>query len=72
MALKEAGKVVAASARRGFSFRAFTAAINVQPGPVSVMVRATSKAGEMQVDKLKFNPSGYRNNVIQTLAATIA
>ena len=56
----------------GFSFRAFTAAISAQPGPAKVMVRATSKAGETQVDKLKFNPAGYHNNVVQTLTVTVA
>lgn len=56
----------------GFAFRPFTAAIKAPPGAARVMVRATSKAGEAQVDKLKFNPAGYHNNVIQTLAVTVA
>jgi sulfite dehydrogenase len=56
----------------GFAFRPFSAAIKLAAGPAKVMVRATSKAGEVQVDKLKFNPAGYHNNVIQTLAVTVA
>ena len=56
----------------GFAFRPFTAAVNAKPGAAKVMVRATSKAGDVQVDKLKFNPAGYHNNVVQTLAVTVA
>jgi hypothetical protein len=31
------------------------------------MARAKGKAGETQVEKLKFNPAGYHNNVIQRI-----
>ena len=55
-----------------YAFRPFSAALKAAPGAVKVMVRATSNAGEVQVDKLKFNPAGYHHNVIQTLALTVA
>jgi hypothetical protein len=37
-----------------------------------VSSRATNNAGETQVDKLKFNPAGYHNNVPQQIPVTVA
>lgn len=52
-----------------YAFRTFRARIVPgRPGPVRVMVRATSNAGQTQVEKLVPNPAGYQHNVIQTLA----
>jgi len=34
--------------------------------------RATNDSGETQVDKLKFNPAGYHNNVPQQIPVTVA
>ena len=42
------------------------------PGNYVVSSRATNNAGETQVDKLKFNPAGYHNNVPQQIAVTVA
>ncbi len=56
-----------------FSFRAFsfpTGKIDV--GNYLISSRATNNAGETQVDKLKFNPAGYHNNVPQQIAVTAA
>ena len=51
-----------------FSFREFSlAAPAAQTGSFVVMARATSKKGETQVEKLKFNGAGYHNNVIQRI-----
>jgi hypothetical protein len=36
------------------------------------MARATNTQGESQVSKLIFSPSGYHNNVIQTVAVEAA
>jgi hypothetical protein len=56
-----------------FAFRAFSLATGkLPPGPCVVSARATSGAGETQVDKLKWNPAGYQNNVPQTLTVTVA
>ena len=41
-------------------------------GNYVISSRATNNAGEMQVDKLKFNPAGYHNNVPQQIAVTVA
>jgi DMSO/TMAO reductase YedYZ molybdopterin-dependent catalytic subunit len=53
---------------RGFSFHTGRLA----PGRYTVSSRATNNAGETQVDKLKFNPAGYQNNVPQEIAVTVA
>ena len=56
-----------------FAFRAFTFATGRLPaGDYVVSSRATNNAGETQVDKLKFNPAGYHNNVPQQVVVTVA
>ena len=51
-----------------FSFREFSFPLPTrEAGSLVVMARATSKSGETQVEKLKFNPAGYHNNVIQRI-----
>lgn len=55
-----------------FSFREFALeAPAVRPGPTVVMARATSRAGETQVEQLIHNPAGYHHNVIQRIAIEI-
>jgi sulfite dehydrogenase len=53
---------------RGFSFLTG----RLSPGSYVVSSRATNNAGETQVDKLKFNPAGYHNNVPQQIPVTVA
>ena len=56
-----------------FAFRAFSIDTGkLAPGNYVVSSRATNNAGETQVDKLKFNPAGYHNNVPQQIAVTVA
>ncbi|HET8995534.1 MAG TPA: molybdopterin-dependent oxidoreductase [Acetobacteraceae bacterium] len=56
-----------------FAFRAFSFSTGkLPPGPCTIAARATSKAGETQAEKLKWNPAGYHNNVPQTLTVTVA
>lgn len=56
-----------------FAFRAFSFATGkLTPAQYVVSSRATNNAGETQVDKLKFNPAGYHNNVPQQIAVTVA
>jgi DMSO/TMAO reductase YedYZ molybdopterin-dependent catalytic subunit len=51
-----------------FSFREFALTVPTrEAGALVVMARATSKAGETQVDKLIHNPAGYHHNVIQRI-----
>jgi DMSO/TMAO reductase YedYZ molybdopterin-dependent catalytic subunit len=56
-----------------YAFRAFSFETGeLTPGNYVVSSRATNNAGETQVDKLKFNPAGYHNNVPQQIALTVA
>lgn len=55
-----------------FAFRPFTARLSGKPGELAVLVRATSNAGQIQADKLKFNPAGYHHNVIQKITLVAA
>ena len=43
-----------------------------QPGPVEIAVRARSRDGSRQPDKLTVNPGGYHDNIVQTLTLEIA
>jgi hypothetical protein len=56
-----------------FAFRAFSFNTGkIEAGNYVISSRATNNAGETQVDKLKFNPAGYHNNVPQQIAVTVA
>jgi len=51
-----------------FSFREFSFSMPTrEPGSHVVMARATSRAGETQVNQLIHNPAGYHHNVIQRI-----
>ena len=51
-----------------FSFREFALAVPTrEAGAKVVMARATSRAGETQVEHLIHNPAGYHHNVIQRI-----
>jgi len=56
-----------------FSFRAFRYEFRPErPGPMFVMVRATSMRGETQVMQLIHNPAGYHHNVVPRIAIDVA
>lgn len=56
-----------------FAFRAFRFRPGaLRPGSYVISSRATNNAGESQVERLKFNPAGYHNNVPQQIALTVA
>jgi len=56
-----------------FSFRAFRYEFRPErPGPMFVMVRATSMRGEAQVMQLIHNPAGYHHNVVPRIAIDVA
>jgi hypothetical protein len=56
-----------------FSLRAFSFdSGKLDPGNYVLSSRATNNAGETQVDKLKFNPAGYHNNVPQQVPVIVA
>jgi hypothetical protein len=43
----------------------------LDPGSYKLMSRATSNAGEKQVDRLKTNPAGYHNNLPRPLPVVV-
>jgi sulfite dehydrogenase len=56
-----------------FAFRGFAFPTGQLPaGDYVISSRATNNNGEIQVEKLKFNPAGYHNNVPQQVAVTVA
>jgi DMSO/TMAO reductase YedYZ molybdopterin-dependent catalytic subunit len=42
-----------------------------QPGPYTVMAKASNRAGAGQTFELIFNPAGYHNNVVQRVAIQV-
>ncbi len=51
-----------------FAWRGFRWPIDTRKaGPLAVSVRAVSRNGAAQPEKLTFNPSGYHHNIIQTV-----
>jgi DMSO/TMAO reductase YedYZ molybdopterin-dependent catalytic subunit len=63
----ELGKDLGRYAFRGFTFQTG----KLGPGNYVVSSRATNNAGETQVEKLKFNPAGYHNNVPQQITVSV-
>jgi sulfite dehydrogenase (cytochrome) subunit A len=56
-----------------FAWREFRVPIDTsRPGPVEVAVRARSRDGSQQPDKLTFNAAGYHDNIVQTLNLEVA
>jgi DMSO/TMAO reductase YedYZ molybdopterin-dependent catalytic subunit len=56
-----------------FAWRGFHADLDAaEPGLVTVAVRAVSRSGAQQPEKLTPNPSGYHHNMIQTLSLEVA
>jgi len=55
-----------------FAWREFRLALETaKPGPVQIDVRARSRSGAQQPDKLTFNPSGYHDNIVQSVAVEV-
>ena len=56
-----------------FSFRQWTYVVTpAQPGPLTVMARASNRAGATQTFELILNPAGYHHNVVQRIALNVA
>jgi sulfite dehydrogenase (cytochrome) subunit A len=50
-----------------YSFRTWQATVKLAAGAQTLMVRATSRSGEVQPMEARWNPSGYMRNVIETI-----
>jgi hypothetical protein len=56
-----------------FAWREFSYPLNTeQAGTLRVSVRARSRNGSRQPDKLTPNPAGYHHNIVQTLSLEVA
>lgn len=56
-----------------FAWREFRMPIDTSnAGPVDIAVRARSRDGSRQPDKLTVNPAGYHDNIVQTLSLEVA
>ncbi|MBV8974380.1 MAG: molybdopterin-dependent oxidoreductase [Sinobacteraceae bacterium] len=55
-----------------FAWREFQLPLDTsRSGPIEVAVRARSRNGSVQPDKLTPNPSGYHDNIVQTLRVEV-
>jgi len=56
-----------------FAFRPWSLTLPTpKPGKVTILVKATNRAGESQPDEPIANPGGYHNNAVQRAAITLA
>jgi hypothetical protein len=56
-----------------FSFRSFSLAVTPSaPGAMTIVARATNRAGATQTNELIANPAGYHHNVIQRVVINAA
>jgi len=56
-----------------FAWREFQLPLDTsQAGPIEVAVRARSRNGATQPDKLTPNPSGYHDNIVQTVTVEVS
>src|SRR5262249_69928 len=55
-----------------FAWRSFQLPLDTtHAGPIEVSVRARSRSGATQPDKLTFNAAGYHDNVVQTVSVVV-
>jgi sulfite dehydrogenase (cytochrome) subunit A len=50
-----------------YSFRPWKTMAKLATGPQTLMVRATSRSGEVQPAEARWNPAGYLRNVVETV-----
>jgi len=55
-----------------FAWREFRMRLDTSSaGPLEIAVRARSRSGAQQPDKLTFNPSGYHDNIVQSVRVEV-
>ena len=69
---RQRGSQVFGRARDGSGLTMDDALDTTRAGSLAVSVRATSRSGATQPEKLVFNPSGYHHNIIQTVLLEVA
>jgi hypothetical protein len=50
-----------------YSFRTWQTTVKLPAGEHALMVRATSRGGEVQPMEPRWNPAGYMRNVVETV-----
>ena len=55
-----------------YSFREWSLPVNLAAGTHELKVRATNNAGDTQPAEARWNPAGYKRNVIETVRVTAA
>jgi DMSO/TMAO reductase YedYZ molybdopterin-dependent catalytic subunit len=55
-----------------YSFRTWQTQVKLAAGSHALMARATSRTGEVQPMELRWNPSGYMRNLVETVRVEIA
>ena len=56
-----------------YAWREFSLPLDTShAGQIGIAVRAVSRDGTQQPDKLTFNPSGYHDNIVRTLSVEVA
>jgi len=55
-----------------FAFRAWRFRTEAAPGPLTILSRASNRAGQSQVAKAIWNPAGYHHNAYSSVAVRIA
>jgi hypothetical protein len=55
-----------------YSFRSWQATVKLPAGAHALLVRATSRSGEVQPTEPRWNPAGYMRNVIETVRVEAA
>jgi len=55
-----------------FAFRAWSAELETAPGPLTLLSRASNRAGQSQVAKAVWNPAGYNHNAYNSVSVMVA
>jgi DMSO/TMAO reductase YedYZ molybdopterin-dependent catalytic subunit len=55
-----------------FAFRTFRFEVEATPGPLTILSRASNKAGQSQIAKPIWNPAGYHHNAYSSVSVTVA
>jgi hypothetical protein len=55
-----------------FAFRPFRFEVEAAPGPLTILTRASNKAGQCQIAKPIWNPAGYHHNAFSSVTLTVA
>ena len=55
-----------------FAFRSFRFELEAAPGPLTILSRASNKAGQSQIAKPIWNPAGYHHNAYSSVTVTVA